>query len=262
MINLKGYGNLIKTISVTDFKLKYEGSILGYLWSLVKPLLLFTVLYFVFTRVFKLGAGIPHYPVYLLLGIVLWTYFLETSISCLLAIVGKRELIRKVYFPRVILIFSNSLTSLLTLLANLVIVFVFMVFNRVIPTWHIIFIPFLIFELYIFVVGVGLILSSLYVKFRDISHIWEVVTQALFYATPILYSPTILPGVFKKILMLSPLAQIIQDMRFSLISDQTFTVWRILGFPYVIVPYLLPILVFGLGIYIFENMAAKFAEEV
>jgi ABC-type polysaccharide/polyol phosphate export permease len=147
MFKLKEYKNLIKTISITDFKLKYEGSILGYLWSLVKPLFLFTVLYFVFTQVFKLGNAIPHYPVYLLLGIVIWTYFLETTISCLLSIVGKRDLIRKVYFPRVVLIISNSLTSLLTFLANLVIVLVFMAFNRIVPTWHVMFIPLLLFEI-------------------------------------------------------------------------------------------------------------------
>ncbi len=263
MFDVFKYFNLIKTISLTDFKLKYQGSVLGYLWSLVKPLMLFTVMYFVFTRVFKLGNGIPYYPVYLLLGIVVWTFFLETSISCLLSIVGKGDLIRKVYFPRAVLIISNSMTAFLTFLANLVIVFVFMVANRVPLTWNVLLVPLVMIELYIFVLGVGLILSSLYVKFRDISHIWEVAMQALFYATPILYSPMALPESYRRILMLNPIAQILQDFRYLIISTKTVTVSSIYQSSWLaIIPYLLPIIIFVSGYFLFEKMAAKFAEDV
>jgi ABC-2 type transport system permease protein len=223
---------------------------------------LFTVLLFVFTRVFKLGGNIPFYPVYLLLGIVIWTFFAEITVSCLLSIVGKGPLIRKIYFPRIILIISNSFTSLLTFLSNLVVVFVFMVGFKVVPTWHVVFIPLVIIELYLFVVGIGLILSSLYVKFRDISHIWEVVLQALFYATPILYSPAIVPDAYKPLMMLSPIAQIIQDFRYLLITDKAVTAWQVLQFPYYFIPYVLPFIIFIIGYIIFEKMAAKFAEEV
>lgn len=256
------YYELIKAIALTDFKLKYEGSILGYLWSLVKPLMLFAVLYYVFTNVFRIGNAIPFYPVYLLTGIVIWSFFSETSISCLLSIVSKGEIIRKVYFPRIVLIFSNSLTSLLTFSSNLVIVFIFMAFNRIIPNSNIIFIPLLILELFIFVLGVGLFLGSLYVKYRDVSHIWEVLLQALFYATPILYPPSLLPAVTQKILMMNPMAQIIQDFRFCLITPETLTVSAIIDGPLFLVPYVLPFLIFFLGYFVFEKMAAKFAEEV
>lgn len=263
MFEIFKYFNLIKTIALTDFKLKYQGSVLGYLWSLVKPLMLFTVMYFVFTRVFKLGGNIPYYPVYLLLGIVVWTFFLETSISCLLSIVGKGDLIRKVYFPRAVLIVSNSFTAFLTFLANLVIVFVFMIFNHVPFTWNILLAPIVMVELYVFVLGVGLILSSLYVKFRDVSHIWEVVMQALFYATPILYSPLALPETYRKILMISPVAQILQDMRYLIITNQTLTVSSIYHSPFIIaIPYILPFIIFAFGYTLFEKMAAKFAEDV
>jgi len=263
MLDIFKYFNLIKTISLTDFKLKYQGSVLGYLWSLVKPLMLFLVMYFVFTKVFKIGGDIPYYPVYLLLGIVVWTFFLETTISCLLSIVSKGDLIRKVYFPRAVLIISNSMTAFLTFLANLAIVVVFMVFNHVPFTWNILFVPFVMIELYVFVLGVGLILSSLYVKFRDISHIWEVTMQALFYATPILYSPLALPVTYRKILMLSPIAQILQDFRYLTITTKTITVASTFESPFLIaIPYIIPFVVFAVGYILFEKMAAKFAEDV
>lgn len=261
MLELTGYRNLTRTIAVTDFKLKYQGSILGYLWSLVKPLLLFTVLYFVFTKVFKIGGTIPYYPVYLLLGIILWTFFSETSVACLFSIVSKYDLIRKVYFPRIVLIFSNSLTSLFTFLSNLMVVFVFMVFNHVPFTLNIVYIPLLLFELFIFVMGIGLFLGAFYVKFRDISHIWEVILFAGFYATPILYSPAMIPGIYKKILLLSPMAQIIQDFRYVLITNQAVTSESVLGWPYFIIPYVLPFVIFFFGYFVFEKMASKFAEE-
>lgn len=262
MFSFLKYRNLIKMIALTDFKLKYEGSFLGYLWSLVKPLMLFTVMYFVFTRVFKLGSTIPYYPVYLLTGIVVWTFFTETTVTALYSIVSKGQLIRKVYFPRIILIFSNSLTSFLTFASNLVIVFAFMVFNSVPVSSRILVLPLLFIELYIFALGVGLFLGALYVKFRDIAHIWEVILQALFYATPILYSPDRLPGVFQKIAMLNPMAQIIQDFRWSLISSETMTAWDVLYVRYTWIPYVLVIVVFIFGYFVFEKMAATFAEEV
>lgn len=256
------YNNLVKTIAITDYKLKYQGSFLGYLWSLMKPLLLFSILYFVFTRVFKLGGAIPFYPVYLLLGIVVWSYFSETTVTCLLSIVSKGDLIRKVYFPRIILIVSASITSFLTLFSNLFIVLLFGIFNSVPLSSRVLWAPLVFIELFIFVMGMGLFLGSIYVKFRDISHIWEVIMQALFYATPILYSPAMLPGVFKKIAMLSPLAQILQDLRYLLITPDTVTSWKVLPAPYYFIPYIIPILVFVFGYWVFEKMAAKFAEEV
>jgi ABC-2 type transport system permease protein len=260
--SLLEYKNLVKTIAVTDFKLKYQGSILGYLWSLVKPLMLFAVMYFVFTQIFNLSGSVPYWPVYLLLGIVVWTFFTETTVTCLYSIVNKRDLIRKVYFPRIVLVFSSSITSFLTMLANLVIVFVFMAFNHVPLSSRIMFLPLYFVELYFFALGVGLILGALYVKFRDIAHIWEVVVQALFYATPILYAPTRMTGMLQKVIMLSPVAQIIQDVRWGLISGNTVRAWDILYVRYSWIPYFLTPVIFFTGYYLFEKMAAKFAEEV
>jgi ABC-2 type transport system permease protein len=259
---IKNYKNLIRALAVTDFKLKYQGSILGYLWSLVKPLMLFSILYFVFTRVFSLGNEIDHYPVYLLLGIVVWNFFVETSVTCLYSIVGKGDLIRKVYFPRIVLIISANMTSFLVFIANSIIIALFMILTGVEVRATIFIAPLLLLELFLFVTGVGLILSSIFVKFRDVAHIWEVILQALFYATPILYSPNMLPGLVSKIAMLNPMAQILQDFRYVVVSKNTVTAFDILGKKFFIIPYIIPIAIFTIGLLVFEKMASKFAEEV
>lgn len=253
---------MVKEIALTDLKLKYQGSVLGYLWSLLKPLMLFGIMYLVFTKVFKLGNSIPNYPVYLLLGIVIWTFFAEVTGLCMGAIVNKGNLIRKVYFPRILLVISNSITSLITFVLNLVIVFIFMIGSGIHFQLTALLFPLIILELYIFIFGVALILSSLYVKFRDIAHIWEVLLQAAFYATPILYPLTQVPAPYNIIITLSPVAQIIQDSRYLLISHQTVTVIEVLHFPLAFVPYTLPFILLGVGYFIFNRMSAKFAEEV
>lgn len=132
-VESRKYSYLIRELALTDFKLKYQGSILGYLWSLVKPLMLFTVLYFVFTQILKIGGSIEHYPVYLLLGVVMWGFFAELTSISLGSIVERGALIRKVYFPRIILVVSRGFTSLLTFLLNLIVVFVFLVVQKITP---------------------------------------------------------------------------------------------------------------------------------
>jgi ABC-2 type transport system permease protein len=258
----KTYSNLIKELALTDFKLKYQGSVLGYLWSLVKPLMLFLVLYFVFTKVFHLGNSVPHYPVYLLLGVVIWGFFTEITANSLGAIVGKGDLIRKVYFPRIVLVISGGITSLITFSLNLIVVFIFMWFTHaefsvVSPLFFL-----LIVELFVLSIGIGLILSSLFVRFRDLSHIWEIILQAMFYATPILYPLSLVPNPFNKIMMLSPVAQIIQDSRYLLVTPQTETAWMVMSTKFYIIPYILPFVILVIGYVLFEKSAAKFAEEV
>lgn len=256
------YIGLIKELSMTDFKLKYQGSFFGYLWSLAKPLMFFSVLYFVFTRFFRLGESIPNYPVYLLLGIVLFNYFVESTMASMGSIVGKGDLIRKVYFPRIILTISTSITALITLFLNLVVVFIFMFFSKAVPSIDAPLLILLLIELFILTSGVSLFLASMFVRFRDIAHIWDVINQVLFYAVPIIYPLSFVPEKIGKILLLNPLAQIIQDSRYVLITDKTITASTMLSFPYILVPYVTPFMVFGLGYWFFQKSAAKFAEEV
>ncbi|NIM46568.1 MAG: ABC transporter permease [Candidatus Aenigmarchaeota archaeon] len=258
----KNYLGLVRELAVTDFKLKYQGSFFGYLWSLVKPLMFFGVLYVVFTRFLKIGGTIPDYPVYLLLGIVLWSFFAETTAVSMSSIVSKGDLIRKVYFPRIILTISTSITSIITLILNLFVVLIFIIFSKVTPASNFYIFLLLLIEFFILTLGVSLILASLFVRFRDISHIWEVTLQVLFYGTPILYPLSLVPERFAKFLMLSPVAQIIQDSRRILITRETATVFEVLKSPYNLIPYILPFIIFVVGYYVFQKQSAKFAEEV
>ena len=258
----KNYIGLTKELALTYFKLKYQGSVLGYFWSLVKPLMLFLVLLFVFTRIFKLGGSIEHYPVYLLLGIVVWGFFAEITAISLGAIVENGDLIRKVYFPRIVLVIARSITSLMVFALNLLVVLAFMFFEKIVPGIDSVLILGLTLELFVLATGVGLILSSLFVRYRDIAHIWEVFLTAAFYATPILYPLSLAPERFAGFLMLNPMAQIIQDMRYLLITKQAATAASTLPPNLVWIPYTLPLLIFAFGYWLFNRSSAKFAEEV
>src|SRR3990167_9632556 len=159
---------LLAELVRTDFKLRYQGSALGYAWSLLQPLLMFLILYIVFVKFLKLGKGIPHYPVYLLLGIVIWSFFNEMTKQSLTSIVGRGSLIRKIRIPRWIIILSASVSAVISLLLNLVVVAVFAVVNHVEPTGTIIWLPLILLEVYVLALGLSLFLSALYVKYREI----------------------------------------------------------------------------------------------
>jgi len=254
--------NLILQLTITEFKLKYAGSVLGYLWSLVKPILLFAVLYFVFTLVFKLGRNIPNYPVYLLIGVVTWTFFIEATISGMSSILARGDLIRKVNFPKYTIVLSAVLTSLLTFLLDFIIVFIFLIVSGIGFSFSIFLVPFLILELFLLILGISFILSSLYTKFRDFIHIWELTAQVMFYATPILYPISLVPERFKQIVMLNPMAQIIQDLRWALMSNEVVTSWNVLGTKIGILPIVLVLTILLCGMFIFSKVEKNFAEEV
>ena len=255
---------LLSELVRTDFKLRYQGSALGYAWSLLRPLFLFLILYIVFARVFKFGKGVPHYPVYLLLGIVIWNFFLEMTNRSTTSIVERGDLLRKISIPRWIIILSTSLSALINFLLNLVVVFVFVFINHVSLGSTSLFLPLILAEIYVLALGFSLLLSAVYVKYRDISYIWEVVTQALFYLTPIIYPVSLITShSLQKVLMLSPVAQSIQDARYSLVSHQTVTVSQVLGGSYYrFIPYALPFLVLLAGWSYFAKESKFFAENV
>lgn len=260
--NSKNYVGLIKELALTDFKLKYQGSVLGYLWSLLKPLMVFLVLYFVFTKFLRLGTSIEHYPTYLLLGIVIWGFFTEITATSVDAIVSKGDLIRKIYFPRIVLVISRGLTALITFCLNLTIVLLFILLTGIPVHLKAIFFPLVVLELFVLTTGISLIISSLFVKFRDLSHIWEVGLQVLFYATPILYPVSLVPIRISKLLMLNPVAQEIQDARYLLVTRQSATAIGVLGWKFGWIPYAIPIVTLVIGYYFFQRSAAKFAEEI
>ncbi len=254
---------LLKQLVITDFKLRYQGSVLGYLWSLLRPLALFAILYVVFAKFLRLGDSIPHYPIYLLVGIVLWNYFAEVTSNSISAIVGKGDLIRKINFPKYVMVLAGSFSALINLFLNFIVIAVFMILNDVDIRPAIIILPILIIELFIFSLAIGFFLSAAFVRFRDINYIWEVIMQGAFYATPIIYPLSLVPPDVAKLLLLNPIAQIIQDVRFALVTPSTQTLAGLWGTPWIrLVPIMMALGVIILSVWYFKSRSKYFAEEV
>jgi ABC-2 type transport system permease protein len=259
---------LLKQLVKTDFKLRYEGSVLGMLWSALKPLMLFAVMYTVFVHFLRFGAGIPHFATALLLAIALWSFFAEATSTGMQAIVARGDLLRKINFPRYILVVSATVNALINLLINLVVLLVVALIDGVDFHWHILLFPLVILQLYILALAVAFLLSALYVKFRDISHIWEVIMQAGFYITPIIYPLSMIigmagPTVAKAFIVANPMAQIIQDARYLVVLPETETVWNYVGnFWLAIIPVVVTAILALIATAYFRKNSRKFAEMV
>ncbi len=255
---------LVSELVRTDFKLRYQGSVLGYAWSLLRPLLLFVILYIVFVKFLKLGSNIPHFPVYLLLGIVMWNFFFELTVQGLGSIVGRGDLIRKVRIPRWIIVLSSSLSALINFGLNLIVIAIFMVINHVDPMATLLWLPLIFAEVYLFAVGLAFLLSAMFVRFRDIGYIWEVVLQAGFYITPIIYPLSRITNItFQKLILMNPMAQTIQDARYAAIGHETVigkTVFE--GGWHQFIPFIIVLVVFVVGITYFRREAKYFAENI
>jgi ABC-2 type transport system permease protein len=208
------YGaRVLRVVTTTQFKQKYSDSALGYVWSLAKPLALFGVLYYVFGRIFRIGTSIHHYPLYLLAGIVCWVFVVEATHSAAGTIPQQASLLRRLAFPRVILPLSVTLTATITFLLNLVAVAVFVAGAHLHPHWNWFLLLPLLLELYVVVLGISLILCTLFVRFRDVAHIWDLATSLLFYSSPIIYPVDLLPHTIRAGVFANPVVQIIQDVR-------------------------------------------------
>jgi ABC-2 type transport system permease protein len=248
----------------TDFKLRYQGSILGYLWSLLRPLAIFTVLYFVFVKFLKVGDGIPHFSIYLLVGIVLWNFFVEITSGSVGSILAKGDLIRKINFPKYVIVLATSFSAVINLILNFAVVLIFMFLFGTSVTWqYIYFVPFLLFELYVFGLSLAFILAATNIKYRDISYIWEVILQVAFYATPILYPLTMIPATAQKIILLNPVAQIIQDIRYVLVTNKTIVGTNVYSSEVaVFIPLLIVFMTAFAGMFYFKRQSKYFAERV
>jgi ABC-2 type transport system permease protein len=257
---------LLKQLVKTDFKLRYQGSVLGYIWSLLRPLFLFVILYFVFTVFLPVGKGVPHYPVYLFTGLIIWNYFSEVTTGSVGAIVERGELIRKINFPKYVIILAKSFSALINLLLNCVVLAVFMLIGHIALTRHALVLLPLVVELFVIALAAAFFLSALFVKFRDVVYIWEVIMQAGFYGTPILYPLSKIVTAHHKIasvMVLNPLAQIIQDARKGLVTDQSATISTIYHSWVVwLVPIGITVVIAFVGSTYFRSRSKYFAEEV
>jgi ABC-2 type transport system permease protein len=204
---------LLYLIAVTEFKKTYFGTVLGYLWSLARPLMLFGVLLAVFTQVFRIGSEVPNYPVLLLFNIVLFGFFQEATQTAVNSIVSQEGVVRKTQFPRLVIPLAVVLTSLFNLCLNLVVAFVFILAWGIAPTWTWLLFPLVLGLLFVITTAVSMIVSSLYPRFRDTAIIWSVLATVLFYATPVLYPMGIVPDTMEDFLRLNPLVPLFEAAR-------------------------------------------------
>jgi ABC-2 type transport system permease protein len=258
--------DLLWLMAVTEFRRTYFGTVFGYLWSLVRPLMLFGVLLFVFTQVFRLGSGLDNYPVLLLLGIVQFTFFQEATTNAVTSVVAQEGVVRKTQFPRLVIPMATVLTALFNFALNLVIVLAFIFAWGVDPTWTWLLFPFALAALFVLTTAVSMILSVLYVRFRDVAIIWTVAAQMLFYATPILYplgkegleKPTI-----EKFLMLNPLAVIFEQVRVWVLEPEAPTAAEAAGGALHLLPALAIFLATcAFAVWTFNREAPRIAEDL
>ena len=214
----KRFFELLWLMALTEFKRTYFGTVLGYFWSLLRPLILFAVLLFVFTQIFRLGSDVPNYPVLLLFNIVVFGFFQESTVQAVTSVVAQEGIVRKTQFPRLVIPLSIVLTGLMNLGLNLIAVFAFLLAYGVDPMWTWLLLPVGLVPLTMLTTAVAMLVSVLYVRFRDMLIIWTVSATVLFYATPLLYPIEVAPDGLRAPMMVNPLAVIFEQMRVWIID--------------------------------------------
>lgn len=256
---------LLREMVKTDFKLRYQGSFIGHLWSILKPMMLFTIMYLVFIRFLRIDDGTPHTAIGVLFAMVTWNFFAEATNMGMLSIVSRGDLLRKLNFSKEIIVISSVASAGINYSINLLVVFAFALINGISLSLNFLILIPLFLELVLLASGIAFILSSLFVRYRDIGPIWEVVMQAGMYGTPIIYSITYIlqkgQNSVAKVLMLNPLAQIVQDIRHFIVYDGNIRGWDLINNKALAAfPYILPIFIFMIGLVIFKKNAKYFAE--
>ncbi|WP_191996850.1 ABC transporter permease [Bifidobacterium platyrrhinorum] len=259
---------VLRGLVETDFKLRYQGSVLGIAWSVLKPLMMFCVMYVVFGKFLRMSDGTSTYPVVLLLGISSWQFVTESTNVGLRSVVERGDLLRKIHFPNYIVVVSATVGALISYAINLCVVLLFALVARVQFTWRVVLLPLNIIELYAVTLGLTLLMATMYVYFRDIAHIWEVLQQLVFYGMPIIYPLSYVTnrgGLYAELArleLINPFAQTIQDIRHNLIAPETQpTIWNSFDNPFIkAFPVVLTVALLWLGVYLFRRNSRKFAE--
>ena len=244
------YKPLLHELVSRDLRVKYRRSFLGYLWSLLSPLMMMAVMSVVFSYMFRFD--IPNYPLYLICGQTLWTFFAESTSIALTAVWSNGTLIRKIYIPKYIFPISKVLSCFVTMSFSLAAILIVMVVTKVKFTWGLLLTPVPLLLLLLFSTGIGLILSTFSVFFRDIVHIYSVVIMAWMYLTPVFYPISSLPPELAKIIMYNPMFHYLDFFRELVLTGglpSTFTVcmcviWSIISI--------------GIGLVVFEKFQKNF----
>lgn len=256
--------SLLWLIAVTDFKLTFLGTVLGYIWSLLRPLMLFAVLYIVFTKIFRFGDEVPHYPVFLLMNLMLFNFFLEATDRSVDAVLKQETIVRKMQFPRLVIPLSVVLTSFFNLCLNLIVVLGFMLATGVEPRWTWLLFPLVVFGFVLLAAAVATTLSALYPRYRDVKQIWAVLGTLLFYATPVLYPASyVFDAGYQVQLLINPLAPLLEQANIWMIDPNAISVvdaagsmWGWLG------PGLVMASLCVYAVWIFNREAPRIAEEL
>jgi ABC-2 type transport system permease protein len=248
-------------LSVTEFKLNYFGTVFGYLWSLVRPLLLFAVLYTVFTRIIRFD--VPNYAQLLLLNLTLFALFSESTTRAVRSVVNNENIVRKMQFPRLVIPLSVVLTGLFNLGLNLIAVIIFLLITGVEPRLTWLALPLIVAALVIVTVGASLVLSALFVRFRDVFQIWSVLALVLFYGSPVLWPVEVIPDDLRFLLFVNPFAPLLEEARLLMIGPPAPSVVDAAGSVFgIIAPTLIVLAVCAIGLWTFVRTAPRVAEEL
>ena len=255
--------DLLYLIAINEFRRVYFGTVLGYLWSLARPLMLFGVLLVVFTQIFRIGSEVPNYPVLLLLNIVLFGFFQEATNAAVGSIVGQESIVRKTQFPRLVIPLAVVLTALLNLSLNLIVVIAFVLAWGIDPTWTWLLFPVALLLLGILTVAISMIVSSLFPRFRDVAIIWSVLATVLFYGSPVLYPIEAVPQGLRDVLLLNPLTPIFVAIRAWVIDPAAPGPAEAAGgYAQLLVPVLIAAAICAFAVWIFRREAPRIAEQL
>jgi ABC-2 type transport system permease protein len=250
-------------LAVTDWKLRFYGSALGYVWTLARPFAFFGVIYIVFTEIADIGNDVKDYGVCILFSLVLFQFFAEATTGSVTSVVSRENLLRKMRFPRLAIPLSTVLTALMNLGATLVAVFVFAIAAGVYPTWSWLELPLLIAVLAVAATGTGMLLAVLFVRYRDVQPIWDVAIQILFYASPILYVATMVPEDYRQAYLFNPIAAILTQVRHAVVDPTAPTASAVIGgAAWLLVPLAVTVAAFALGAWAFRREAPRIAEHL
>jgi ABC-2 type transport system permease protein len=264
--DFRRFAHLTVTLAFQEFKLRFFGSALGYFWQLMRPLLLFGVLYVIFAVIIKVGGHAKYFAVVLLLNVVVYTFFAEVTTASVRAVVDKENLVRKIRFPRLVIPCSVVLTGCFNLGLNLIVVLIFALISGVPVRWEWLLAPPMVFLVAVLALGCAMLLSALFVRARDIAPIWEVLLQVAFYGAPILYPIEALAKypIPQQIVACNPMAALLIELRHVVIDPTAPDLLSVFGGVWwrVLIPIALSVATCAVGFWVFNREAPRIAENL